>query len=251
MFFDESNLDAEILSVLELSWKESHAYAAPRSFHALSLRTSGGALFTHGGKKREINCGEIAYVPAGFDYKIDAGSEHLYVIHFNLKNYESSQMDVIRPENFKYFENKFQNLYNIWTKKQSGYQYECKCEFYKILYRLFRQKFEQKADSRNDKMNETIEYIHEHFTDKDLSVESLAKAAGMCGTYFRSLFVSSYSQTPLKYINSLRIARAVELLRSGYYSVTEVAEKCGFDNQKYLSKVIKKNTGHTPSELKK
>ncbi len=45
MFFDESNLDAEILSVLELSWKESHAYAAPRSFHALSLRTSGGALY--------------------------------------------------------------------------------------------------------------------------------------------------------------------------------------------------------------
>lgn len=73
----------------------------------------------------------------------------------------------------------------------------------------------------------------------------------MCGTYFRSLFVSSYSQTPLKYINSLRIARAVKLLRSGYYSVTEVAEKCGLDNQKYLSKVIKKNTGHTPSEFKK
>lgn len=251
MFFDEENLDIEILSILELNWKESHAYAAPRNFHALSLRTSGGAAFSHNGLTRKIECGEIAYVPAGFDYTINAMNEHLYVIHFDLKNYKTLEMDVVKPKDFKYFEAKFQNLYNIWIKKQNGYQYECKCEFYKILLKLFRQKYEQKMDSRNDKMGETIEYIHEHFTDKDLSVEFLAKIAGMSSTYYRKLFFSLHSKTPLKYINSLRIARAIELLRSNYYSVAEVAEKCGFDNPKYLSTVIKKNTGKIPSEFKR
>lgn len=250
MFFDESDLDVEILSVLELNWKESHAYAAPRSFHALSFRISGGATFTHNDINHRINRGEIAYVPAGFDYTINAENEHLYVVHFDLRNYESKEMDVIKPKDFKYFEAKFQNLYHIWGKKQKGYKYECKCEFYKILLKLFRQKYEQRIDNRNDKMNEVLEYLHEHFTDKDLSVESLAKAAGMSGTYFRKLFYSLHKQTPLKYINSLRIDRAIELLRSNYYSVAEVAEKCGFDNQKYLSTVIKKSMGISPSDIK-
>ena len=70
MFFEEPNLEVEILSVLELSWSESHAYAAPRSFNALSYRISGGATFTHNGICKTVKAGEIAYVPAGFEGKL-------------------------------------------------------------------------------------------------------------------------------------------------------------------------------------
>ena len=251
MFFEEPNLDVEILSVLELSWNESHAYARPRSFNALSYRISGGAEFTHNGICKTVKAGEIAYVPADFDYTINAESEHLFVIHFNLKNYTGTDMEVISPENSKYFETKFHNMYTSWSKKQFGYQYECKCELYKILLKLFRQKHEQRINHKYDKMNEIAEYIHEHFTDKDLTVDFLAKTANMSDTYFRKLFVSSFSETPLRYINSLRVSYALELMRSGYYSVEEAAEKSGFDNQKYLSAVIKKYTGHSPYEFKK
>ena len=80
---------------------------------------------------------------------------------------------------------------------------------------------------------------------------TLAKMANMSDTYFRKKFVRAFGTTPLLYINDLKIAHAVELLRSGYYSVEETAENCGFDNQKYFSTVIKKKTGHTPSEFKK
>lgn len=251
MFFEEPNLEVEILSVLELSWSESHAYAKPRSFNALSYRISGGASFTHNGICKTVKAGEIAYVPAGFDYTINAENEHLFVIHFNLKNYIGTDMEITSPENSKYFETKFQNMYSSWSKKQFGYQYECKCELYKILLKLFRQKYEQRINHKYDQMNEIAEYIHEHFTEKDLTVDFLAKTANMSDTYFRKLFVLSFAETPLRYINSLRVSYALELLRSGYYSVEEVAEKSGFDNQKYLSTVIKKHTGHSPYEFKK
>ena len=84
MFFDNPDLKIEILSVLHLNWEQSHAYAAPREFNALSFRVRGGAIFSHGGVERHVNAGEIAFVPKGFDYRIDAENEEVYVVHFTL-----------------------------------------------------------------------------------------------------------------------------------------------------------------------
>lgn len=247
MFFDETNLDISIISILELSWEESHAYAYARPYHALSFRVSGGADFTHNGKTMHVNAGEIAYVPAGFDYRIDAGSEHLFVIHFDIKSpIQISEMEIMAPTDVKYFARKFQSIHSIWSKKQFAYQYECKSDFYRILMKLCNERSKQKADYTNDKMSEISEYIHEHFTEPTLSVAFLAEMAGMSDTYFRKLFVDSFGVTPLKYINNLRISYGIELLRSGYYSVDAAAEKCGFANQKYFSTVLKKLTGYSP-----
>ena len=39
---------------------------------------------------------------------------------------------------------------------------------------------------------------------------------------------------------------ATELLQSGYYSVGEIASRCGFNNINYFSTFIKKETGLSP-----
>ncbi len=63
----------------------------------------------------------------------------------------------------------------------------------------------------------------------------------MSDTYFRKLFVERFSVTPLKYINRLKLNYAKELLLSDYYTVEEIAEKCGFNNINYFSLFIKRN----------
>jgi hypothetical protein len=42
---------------------------------------------------------------------------------------------------------------------------------------------------------------------------------------------------------------AKELLESGFYSVSEVAMRCGFDDVSYLCRFFKKHTGLTPLEF--
>ncbi|MBR4866291.1 MAG: helix-turn-helix domain-containing protein [Clostridia bacterium] len=49
----------------------------------------------------------------------------------------------------------------------------------------------------------------------------------------------------------MRIQRACELLRTGEYTVSEVAELVGISDLKYFSKLFIRYTGMKPSELRK
>ena len=71
----------------------------------------------------------------------------------------------------------------------------------------------------------------------------------MSETYFRKLFEKHYGCSPLTYINQRRLDYAIELLKTKYYTVAEVSEKCGFSTPYYFSSFVKKKTGHPPIDL--
>lgn len=248
MFFKTDDVKIEIQSVLKLSWESSHAYAAGRNVEALSLRIKGGADFTHAGVTRHINAGEIIYVPANYDYRIDSGAEELFVIHFKSENCGECDFEVFSPADLQYFIRKFENMYTAWTKRKPGYLYACKADMYKILEHIYIQKNE--VDISEDCIDRAVEYINENYADDELSVDFLAREAGMSDTYFRKLFVKKTGRTPRKYINDIRISCARELLESGYYTVSEVSKKCGFTSPSYFSHCVKRITGKCPAEIK-
>lgn len=247
MFFDEPNNEIEILSVLKIKNGAQHAIASNRGFHALSVRLSGEAVFTVEGNATSVSSGDIIYIPAHLDYRIDSCNDELIVIHFNLRKSNCSSIDVFRPSDGKYFQDKFISIHRLWLEKKPGYTYECKAALYKALARAISLNHGPSEDLTSKKLEDTVEYIHEHYTDKDLNVEHLFRMASMSDTYYRRLFVARCGMTPLKYINSLRVSLALELLSSGYYTVTQTAEKCGFDSQSYFSTIIKNETGLSPS----
>lgn len=55
--------------------------------------------------------------------------------------------------------------------------------------------------------------------------------------------------SPVEYINKLRIKKACELLKSGMYTVSEAAEKTGFTNVYYFSRIFKSITGVNPKKM--
>ena len=158
-------------------------------------------------------------------------------------------IEVFHSEDVQYFKRKFEELYSTWEKNQNGFVFECKSILYKILSRIEKETSTRNLSKSNEKFHEAIEYIHENFTDKSLTVDFLADMCAMSDTYFRRLFMKNFNTTPLKYINNLKLERAKELLRSGYFTVSEVSEECGFDTVHYFCLFIKKETGLTPSQF--
>ena len=72
--------------------------------------------------------------------------------------------------------------------------------------------------------------------------------------YLRKLFQKEMGLTPLKYMTDLRMKKAKSMLAAAWarkYSVSEVAESCGFSDALYFSRVFKKYYGCSPSEFVK
>lgn len=52
------------------------------------------------------------------------------------------------------------------------------------------------------------------------------------------------------YINKIRMEKAISFIVNTDMSITEVAEKVGFNNSRYFCTVFKKYTQETPTEYK-
>ena len=87
---------------------------------------------------------------------------------------------------------------------------------------------------------------HAPQTGRELT-EAMAAQTGWSEVYFRRAFRAAFGTSPLAYIRRVRLENAKALLRTGYYSVTETATRCGFDSVSYFSYTFRRETGVTPS----
>ena len=247
MFFESDDINFRILTVLDIDRPDSKGYSGLRPFHALSYRVTGNARFTYENEVTSVAGGDLIFVPKNCPYYLEAGAERLLVVHFDTDAKLPNTFKKLTAANPEMYVRELSRLYSAWTMKRPGYKHECQYLLHKIFMNIER----EAADALNcdDQLNDAVEYIHEHFCDRDLTVDLLAKMCSMSDTYFRRLFKQRFKVTPLKYINDLKVKYATELLRSGYYTVTEAAEKCGFDNVYYFSLFIKKETGLSPSQI--
>jgi len=246
MFLSTENISFEILSVLELSWQNRNDMPGTRPYPTISFRKTGSAQIFCKNEQLFANTGDIMYVPAYCNYRIESDYENLIAVHFKSANKLPDNIKIFKSKSPSYLEKKFDSLHESWAKKQPGFKYECKSILYKIFATAERELSKVHILRNNDKILPAVEYIHENFLNPDLSIYFLAKMCSMSDTYFRKIFSQNFSVTPLKYINSLKLNYALELLHSKYYTVQEIADKCGFDNVYYFSNFIKKETGISP-----
>lgn len=108
---------------------------------------------------------------------------------------------------------------------------------------------ERLHDKNFDNIRKSIVYIRDNIREK-ISVDTLAQMSGMSKYHFIREFKRITHYTPIMYINSVRIEIARRLIVENRFSISEVSERCGFDNLSYFTKTFKKYTGVTPSEMR-
>ena len=94
------------------------------------------------------------------------------------------------------------------------------------------------------------EYIRKHFTS-DLSLEMAAQQVNISPYYFSKLFKEETGINFSDYLTNLRIQKARELLRQDPdRNIKEISIEAGYSNPNYFSRIFKKCTGMTPTELR-
>lgn len=95
----------------------------------------------------------------------------------------------------------------------------------------------------SEELVQALRFIEQHLTDPELSLGLVAENAGLSVSYLSRLFKSRMECSYSNYIIKKRIELADELYRSTDLKVYEIAEKVGYTNIRYFSKLYKEQTG--------
>jgi YesN/AraC family two-component response regulator len=101
-------------------------------------------------------------------------------------------------------------------------------------------------DPRIVNLQRALAFIEAHF-DSDLTLDQVAREAGMSKFHFCRAFKEFQGQGFREYLAQFRIARAIELLRDRSRSVTEVCYDVGFNDLTHFARTFRRLTGHSPS----
>jgi AraC-like DNA-binding protein len=102
------------------------------------------------------------------------------------------------------------------------------------------------GDGRIENM---IEWLRIHL-DREISIKELAEQFGFNKDYLTRWFKNRTGETVRRYINGMKILRAMELLCDSSLSVKEIAFSLGFKDEKYFMKLFKSYENLTPSEYR-
>ncbi len=250
MFYDEKTKFTTLLGVLEFHNRPKVCEVAARNFHALSFRLSGVTKFESAAICGSVEADQLVYTPAFVPYHEETGWDHVIVVHFEMEDAVSQDFEVFTPAKPQIYREYFTTLVELWQSKYPGYTYRAMSVFYKILEQMHREFTHGGSPSVYRKLKPAVTFIHENFTDPTLDIGRLCRLLSLSDTQFRKLFFEEFHTTPLRYINSLRIERATDLLEQEL-SVEETARSCGFADAKYFATVFKKYKGMPPSTYRR
>lgn len=107
----------------------------------------------------------------------------------------------------------------------------------------------QKTEIQKE-MEKAVHYFHENLST-DIEIDLYAKKLHMSTCWFIRSFKQYAGMPPRKYLTSIRVKKAQELLESTDYGIGEIGSIVGYDNPLYFSRIFKKQTGSSPAEYRK
>ena len=106
------------------------------------------------------------------------------------------------------------------------------------------------AHSKNYKVNRMLHYILGNW-EKTIELEDIAAWAGSTPQYASALLSRVMCMTIFEYLNALRINKAGDLLSETSLTVSEISDRCGFQNTSYFIRTFRNHSGRTPGEYRR
>jgi AraC-like DNA-binding protein len=88
--------------------------------------------------------------------------------------------------------------------------------------------------------------------DTNLNLTEISKSLDINPSYLSREFSKYFDNLSFgEYIRKLRIEKAVELIKTNKYSLTQIAYLTGFSDQSHFTRIFKQHTGKNPSAFRK
>lgn len=243
--------------MLPTYWKKGR-----RDYQILYV-ASGKAHFWFNGIEEIVDSGHmVLYKPKEVQKYVYYVEDHpeVFWIHFtgydikNILEYHGISLDqhVFYSGTLPEYKMSFRKIIRELQQCEYGYEDYIASLFNNILLLVSRQ--QQNGENYTVTIPEEIEmavsYFNENYNTK-ISVAQYAESLHISTNWFIRNFKQHMKISPAQYLLSLRMVNAQSLLENTDYSVGEIAEIVGYDNQLYFSRVFKKEYGISPAQYRK
>jgi len=121
--------------------------------------------------------------------------------------------------------------------------------FYSFLCSFRLTVLSSKKHAKKDGVIQSIEFMRENIHG-NVTLNDLAKAAGLSVSHYCALFKKKTMQSPLNLYTSMKVQRACQMLQDRNQTIKSIAYSLGFFDQYHFSKVFKQIMGASPKHFK-
>lgn len=103
-----------------------------------------------------------------------------------------------------------------------------------------------KTEHRDENISSAQEWLHSNF-HKNFSLETPARSVGMSLRNFVRRFKQATGDSPLMYVQKLRVAAAKRLLEGGHRTIQEISDAVGYQDVAFFRSLFQRHTGVSPN----
>lgn len=140
--------------------------------------------------------------------------------------------DCMKSKNQQDIKNCFEKIINFNCQISAMYGQEKKFQQSKLIHRI-------------------MNYINENYSDANLGLGMIATNFNISEGYVSSLFKEQAGINFTEYVETQRIDKACELLKTTNLSINDISEKVGYNSVQSFRRAFKRLHGFSPSELRK
>lgn len=247
-----TNIYASDLSLARHCFKKYHFCRgnSNRRKTRLGIILKGSGSYIYLGKRLKVTAGDVVFIPENiYCYSEWRGEPEIEVVYLScFLHYDSFGYE---PQIIACDDGTKESILHIADLLDSDppEMLEAYALFYLLLKKLLPQMVQ--SDLAFDKTLQTaIEYITGNW-NASFSVADVAKQCCISESTLYHLFQRELGQTPVRFLNSIRINVAIEYLENSSYSIATVSRLVGFRSENHFRKVFCEFTGTTPLKFRK
>ncbi len=145
------------------------------------------------------------------------------------------------------FEQCCKRLWDAMTPENFNHGIVASALMFECLQRISLEKNNNKKD---DLSEQVASFLKTHLA-QNISLSDLTTQFNISVPTLHKIFFQRYSQTPMHYLQGLRLDRAAKFLKETNESIKQITTACGFSSQQYFSASFSQYFGCSPTEYRK
>ena len=150
-----------------------------------------------------------------------------------------------------------EDIFAAYSEAALGYRALCRAKVTELLVYLCRHYTVESVSHKDmlqrrrdlERLQPALDYIEKNYAER-ISVTHLAQLLCLSSDRLGHLFRDGVGQAPLQYINEIRLRKAMNLLKTEEYTVTEVAQAVGFFDYNHFGRLFRRRYGCTPNQVR-